>query len=101
MFINVTKMAEEYIFFSFTLLKKKYKNVVIIKTAKENKILACHSVKKICKLTVTSVFYIFHAVSIPVQQFIASFDFDHKGKKFSQTRYCGVRKIEGELQKRS
>lgn len=41
---------------------------------------------------------------IQAQQFIASFDFDHKGKKFSvycQTRHCGVRKIAGELQKRS
>lgn len=95
--------------------------MVMIKTAKENQILACHSVKKemqaysnfsILYISCCASGYIYFLISKKrkkpclsrLNNSLPHFDFDHKGKKFSvycQTRHCGVRKIAGELQKRS
>lgn len=56
--------------FIYSILKK-YKNKNL-KAAKENKFLACYSVKKLHKLTVTSVFYILHAVHLVKYIFLIS-----------------------------
>lgn len=56
-FILATQMAGEYVYFLiYSILKYKYKN---LKTVQENKILACDSVKILCKITVNfSVLFI-------------------------------------------